>query len=156
MNGKLIDPNIVETFTFDWELVAPNTIRLNYTLHNLQRIVNRMDTHIVLYRNYHGKWTQFLFDVWENLCDVLDRKKMTPILDLIYRNLKQYTNARHPCPYGINETIWIITEKYDVKNFQLPLLPPGQYRVDVNSSFERKRKAVIAFQFFFDMSYYQV
>lgn len=152
---KLLDKNYATAFTFDWRLVARNTITMNITFHQLRKTFQNGDVHVVLYRRYM-RWQKYLVDVWENLCDVLDPHKFTPVMDIFYSNFKQFTNLRHPCPYRINETVYVYCDRVFFGNLSTPLIQSGSYRSDITLTDGKERHPILCVQMYFDISDHRV
>lgn len=151
LEHKVLDASYFESVTFDWRLIARNTIRINITLQNLQKDVQLVETNIGIFYRY-VRWQRITGSMWENLCDAFDPKKFTPILDLLLKNMKNYTNAGHPCPYVKNETIYAVADRYNLNDFKLPFIPSGQYRVDMTLTDGRERHPLFFTEFYFDIS----
>lgn len=142
--------------TFNWRLVAPNTISLNITMQRLLKELNHADIHIVLFHRY-ATWQKFLIDVWEDLCDVVARRVVkAPVFSIVYQNFKQYTNVDHPCPYRVNESIYAAADRIDFHNIPTPLVPSGAYRADFTFTEGRNRHPFLFMQVHIDISDHRV
>lgn len=155
MEHKLLNASYIESLTFAWRPLAPNTISLNLTANKLKVVINRCDIHIVLYRRY-ARWQRFLINIWEDFCDILNPNISTPMCDIIYRNIRPYTNVRHPCPYNINESLYVVAKRLDMKDIKLPLFPAAEYRFDFTFTYDQIRSPVFFLQFYFDISDHRV
>lgn len=152
MEFKLIDGSYAESVHFSWRMIARNTIKFNFTVHHLLKDLDFAEVHIELYHRY-ATWQRMSGDnMWENMCDTLDPTKFTPVMSILMKNLRKYTNVRHPCPYVRNETMYLVANKFEVKDMHIPLMPSGPYRMDMTLTAGRKRHPVGFFQIYFDIS----
>lgn len=152
---EVLDDTLFESVTLFWRPVAPNTIKLNLTMHRLLKQINLFEVHFSVYRRF-ATWQRFPINFWENICDMLDPKKFTPLLDVIHENLKPYSNMVHPCPYRVNETLAIRTNKFNISEVKVPLMPAGRYHADFNWTTGRNRKPFVFLQFYFEISDHRV
>lgn len=151
---KLLDESFVRDFVFDWRPVGRNTIRMNVSAVLLKQW-DRVDTHIVLYHRY-ATWQRYLVNVWEDFCNVFGASKLSPIGYILHNNFNKYTNIRHPCPYRVNETVWLRTSAYNFSSLTIPLLSSGQYRVDVTFANGKQRQSVFFGRLYFEVSDHRV
>lgn len=150
MEHKVLDASYFEAVTFDWRLIARNTLRFNITLHNLQKDIHLAEANIEGYHRYL-RWQRMTGSMWENLCDVGNPMKFTPIWDAVLRNLVNMTNLPHRCPYVRNETIYVVADDVATNKIRLPFMPSGQYRLDLTLTDGRQRHPFFFFQLFIDV-----
>lgn len=154
--SKVLDHSYFEHFTFNWRPVAPNTIILNITAHRLLRDIHHLDVHFVLFHRY-ATWQKFLVDVWENACDAIaGRVAKAPVFSIVYNNFKAYTNILHPCPFRVNETVYVASDRINFNRFFMPLVPSGAYRIDFNFTDGPERHPFLFMQVHGDISDHRV
>lgn len=98
--------------------------------------------HTVFYYKYNGiSFFKFPIDLWENVCSWLNGTSRSYIMDWTYGRVMNYSNLNHPCPFiGL---AYLKIDNISVANFPLePLMPSGEYRVDVNIT---ENKSVLLF-----------
>lgn len=153
---KVFNNSLFENISFQWRVVAPNTISLNLTAHRLLHEMNHGYIHIVLFHRY-ATWQKYLIDVWEDMCDVLDiRVTKAPVFSFIYNNFKQYTNIQHPCPFRMNESYYIVANRFNFSKMFVPLLPSGPYRIDATFTHGQERHPFLFMQAYGEISDHRV
>lgn len=117
---------------------------------SLVKPVKDVWVHGVFYHKY-TRFQKFPIDLWENLCAWLSGKGKSYFGEWGARNLLNYSNVNHSCPYDGN--VIVKADNFSLKdllNFEV-FLPSGRFRMDVNLT-EGYRKRV----FFISKTYFSV
>lgn len=133
--------------------VARNVYKLNISV-TPNRDLNVIWGHFVLYHRYTS-WQTFLIDRWENLCNQLNGKRISPVLELIHKTFQKNSNINHTCPYLKDEFMSIQTIDRMILNdylIALPLFPSGDYRFEYSLSEAKDSDYMIIFKFYFTVS----
>lgn len=137
----------------DIHIVARNTFAINIS-NNLRHPIDNVQLHVVLYYRYN-RYQKYLIDRWEDICGYFSGKVPSPILDIILKNTKQFSNVNHTCPYSGSMTF--AAKQFKMDNFIIePLLPAGKFRADVSFTEGAKRNTVSHIKVFFSISDHRV
>ncbi|XP_055691476.1 uncharacterized protein LOC129794681 [Lutzomyia longipalpis] len=110
------------------EEISPtvSTIQLNFTstkdFYPLVRIA-------FFYR--YTTYRSFLLDVTEDFCDFLCDSKPANVINYFWKTLRESSNFAQGCPFQKDNTYYIKDYALDMSEFP-PILPTGDYRVDVD------------------------
>lgn len=88
------------------------SLQLRFTLHKKVGVV----------------YQKFLIDLQEDVCGFLRGKKPSKILEMVVPVIENYTNTLHECPY--HDEVYL--KKFRLTSLGLPIVPTGQYRLDVS------------------------
>lgn len=134
-------------------MVARNTLRFNISFISLIEQINSAPTRVTLYHRY-AKWQRFLVNVEEDLCKLFTYAT-TPVLSTVFPFLAKLTNMNHACPYEVNQTYFVASDRFNASIIKLPLLPSGKYRVDLKIALN-KNEPFCLIQMYFDISDHRV
>ncbi|KAH8336888.1 hypothetical protein KR059_007621, partial [Drosophila kikkawai] len=89
----------------------------------------------VFKKDYSNQYKPFLVDVSINMCEIIERRSYIPYGVMIWKLLKQYTNANHSCPFSGQMT----ARNGYLDTSLVPPFPQGFYLIsisftDMNSS----------------------
>ncbi|KAH8388150.1 hypothetical protein KR200_010186, partial [Drosophila serrata] len=82
----------------------------------------------VFKKDYSNQYKPFLIDVSVNMCEVIERRSYIPYGVMIWKLLKQYTNANHSCPFSGQLT----ARNGYLDTSLVPPFPQGFYQVSIS------------------------
>ncbi|KAH8253663.1 hypothetical protein KR032_006398, partial [Drosophila birchii] len=59
----------------------------------------------VFKKDYSNQFKPFLIDVSINMCEIIEKRSYIPYGVMIWKLLKQFTNANHSCPFSVRPYI---------------------------------------------------
>lgn len=133
---EIFNKTLFKDVTSDWKAGANHAVEGRTSL-IITQPVNEMWGHYELY--YKEKdYQKYMLDIWLETCDVLKAPAKHPIVKKMWDNFLNYRNDLEmnfdpQCPFFGNVTIKSIRGLNPI-NFVVPLMKPGQYRLDVSSA----------------------
>lgn len=152
------NPKYLITTSCDVRALARNIYKINATtilLHDYDDIWIR----IILFYRTNLIYRKFLIDKWESACAYLAKNTSikTEFLNAFYPNLEPFASIHHSCPILKHEIWSLTTDRYNLDTFQfLPLIPAGQYRLDVWMAFGDNKTVAMKYILNFSVSDHRV
>lgn len=137
----------------DLRLLSRDRFYLHIHCH-LIRPLKSINLHGVLNYRYNT-YQKFLIDRWEDVCGYFADNKSSLLINLFMQIISNYTSFNHTCPF--TEDLFVLMTNYSMNEIIVkPLLPAGQFRMDINFTEGERKKSILGLQVYFKVSDYRI
>lgn len=131
--------------------IAPNVYKVNASF-EITDPINEIWYQYQLFRKYNT-YQKFLIDMNMEMCGIFNKTSSNPLASVLLENNKRieqmdgfYTNIKPQCPFYGHYELW--HTGFNSSLYSFPLVPSGQYRVDVTTRRTKDGPKIMKMRFF--------